>query len=86
MNNSIVTIIYIAFIVLVRQAYKRHIERKHKYVIPMKKNFGVDRNITHYDEEVINNKKLKAEINHLFIAENIGVAIMLIGAMCSLLN
>lgn len=87
MDSLIITIIYIVVFSLIRQLYKRHIERKYNYIIPMKKKgFGVDRNITHFDEEVIHNQNLKTEIKNLFIAENIGVAIMIIGVMYSVLT
>lgn len=85
-NNLLILLFYLAFFLLLRFVFKRHIEHKYNYVIPMKKGFGVDRNVTYYDEEVINNKKLAKEINNLFFAENIGVAIMFIGVMYSVLT
>ncbi len=82
MSNSLfILLTYQAVFFMVRYIYKNHIEKKYNYVIPTKKGFGVDRNATHFDEEVIHNKKLKSEINTLFLGENIGAFIMVIGGM-----
>ncbi len=49
------------------------------YKILTKRGFGINKGLVFYDEEVINNKSVSKEINYLFVAELMGVFIMIIG-------